>query len=196
MAQREYPNIRINDYLTLDQNSQDVHYEYLEGELRMLAGGSPDHSIISMNLAGILYNRLADKPCIAYNSDMQLQLSESRYVYPDITITCDPRDQEPEDKMVHYPTVILEVLSPSTENVDREKKLLYYQAHPTIQDYLMIDSRSILVEVYHREKSRWTHTRYGLQDEVEIESLGIQFFVRDIYNRTSLLKKESHPGQA
>ena len=52
MAQREYPNIRINDYLALDQNAQDVRYEYLEGELQMLAGGSPDHSIIAMNLAG------------------------------------------------------------------------------------------------------------------------------------------------
>jgi len=190
MAQREYPTIRIDDYLTLDRDSQDVRYEYLEGELRMLAGGSPDHSIIGMNLAGILYNALADKPCIAYNSDMQLQLSESRYIYPDIMITCDPRDQEPEDKRVHYPTVIIEVLSPSTEYVDRGKKLLYYQAHPTIQDYLMIDSRSVLVEVYHREKSRWTLARYGdLQDEVEIESLGGQFLVRDVYKRTSVVKK-------
>ena len=189
MAQREYPNIRINDYQLLDQNSQDVHYEYLEGELRMLAGGSPNHSIIGMNLAGILYNQLADTPCIAYNSDMQLQLSESRYVYPDITISCDPRDQEPEDKKIHYPSVIIEVLSPSTENVDRGKKLLYYQAHSSIQDYLMIDSQSILVEVYHREKSRWTLSRYELQDEVGIESLGIQFLVRDAYRRTSLIKK-------
>jgi Uma2 family endonuclease len=189
MAQREYPTIRVNDYLTLDQNSQDVRYEYPEGELRMQAGGSPDHSIIGMNLAGILYNELADTPYIAYNSDMQLQLSESRYVYPDITITCDPRDQEPEDKKLHYPTVIIEVLSSSTENVDRGKKLLYYQAHPTIQDYLMIDAQSILVEVSHREKSRWTLTRSGFQDEVEIESLGVQFLVRDAYRRTGLLKK-------
>lgn len=194
MAQREYPTIRINDYLALDQNSQDVHYEYLEGELRMLAGGSPNHSIIGMNLAGILYTQLADKPCIAYNSDMQLQLSESRYVYPDITITCDPRDQEPEDKKIHYPSVIIEVLSPSTENVDRGTKLLYYQAYPTIQDYLMIGSQSILVEVYHREKSRWTLSRYGLQDEVEIESLGITFLVHDVYKKTSLTRQTNTEG--
>src|SRR5450631_2950265 len=189
MAQREYPTIRINDYLALDQNSQDVHYEYLEGELRMLAGGSPNHSIIGMNLAGILYTQLADKPCIAYNSDMQLQLSESRYVYPDITITCDPRDQEPEDKKIHYPSIVVEVLSPGTETVDRGKKLLYYQAHPTIKDYILIDSQSILVQVYHREKSRWTLSTYGLKDEVPIENLEIQFSVKDAYEKTSLLRK-------
>lgn len=122
---------------------------------------------------------------------MQLQLSESRYVYPDITITCDPRDLEPEDKKLHYPSVIIEVLSPSTEAVDRGKKLLYYQAHPTIQDYIMIDSQSILVEVYHREKSRWSFSRYELHDEIEIESLGIQFLVRDAYKKTTLIRQAS-----
>ena len=87
--------------------------------------------------------------------------------------------------------MIIEVLSPSTEHIDRGKKLLYYQAHPTIQNYLMIDSQSIRVEVYYREKSRWVLSRYGLQDVVEVESLDIQFPVRDVYRRTSVLKKAS-----
>lgn len=189
MAQREYPNILINDYLALDQNSQDARYEYLEGELRMLAGGSADHSIITTNITGIFLQLLKDKPCIVYNVDMQLQLSESRYVYPDLTVTCDPRDQEPEDNRTHYPTVIAEVLSPSTEVIDRGQKLLYYQAHQTIRDYIMIGSQRILIEVYHREKGRWTHSTYGLRDEVLVESLAIQFSVMDAYERTSLLRK-------
>lgn len=129
MAQHEYPVIDREDYLKLDQNSQKARYEYLEGELRMLAGGSPDHSIITTNVTSILHQSLEDSHCIVYNSDMQLQLSESRYVYPDITVTCDPRDEEPEDKRIHYPTVVVEVLSPSTEIIDRGKKLLYYQAY-------------------------------------------------------------------
>jgi Uma2 family endonuclease len=189
MAQREYSNIDRDDYLVLDQNSQHARYEYLEGELRMLAGGSADHSIISTNLISIIHSLLEDTPCIVYNSDMQLQLSESRYVYPDITVTCDPRDQEPEDNRTHYPTVVIEVLSPSTEVVDRGKKLLYYQAHPTVQEYVMADSQSILVEVYHREKNRWTFTTHGLEDKIQLESLGIQFSVNDIYKRTRLLRQ-------
>ncbi len=120
---------------------------------------------------------------------MKLQLSESCYVYPDITITCDPRDQEPEDNQTHYPSVVVEVLSPGTEVVDRGKKLLYYQAHPTIQDYVMINSQRILVEVYQREKSRRVRSTYGLREEVPIESLGIQFSVKDAYEKTSLLRK-------
>lgn len=140
MAQGEYPTITINDYLTLDQNSQEARYEYLEGKLRMLAGSTADHSTITTNVTSILHGLLRGGPCKVYNVDMKLQLSESRYVYPDITITCDPRDQEPADNRTHYPTAVVEVLSPGTEMIDRGKKLLYYQAHPTIQDYIMIDS--------------------------------------------------------
>ena len=110
MAQREYPNITINDYLILDQNSQDARYEYLEGELRMLAGGSADHSTITTNLTGLFLQLVGDGPCKVYNADMQLQLAESRYVYPDLTITCDPSDEEPEDNRTHYPSIVVEVL--------------------------------------------------------------------------------------
>jgi Uma2 family endonuclease len=188
MAQREYPNITIDDYLTLDQNSQNARYEYLEGELRMLAGGSANHSIITTNLTGMLYGLLKDGPCLVLNNDMKLQLSESRYVYPDITITCDPRDQAPEDEMTHFPSVVVEVLSPSTVSVDRGKKLLYYQAHQTIQAYLLVDSQSILIEAYQREKGRWTFSTYGLEDELEVVCLGIRFSVSDVYKKTSLIK--------
>jgi Uma2 family endonuclease len=104
MAQEEYPDILLNDYLALDQNSQDARYEYLDGELRMLAGGSADHSTITTNLTGMLYGLLRGGPCKVYNVDMKLHLSESRYVYPDITITSDPRDQEPEGNRTHYPS--------------------------------------------------------------------------------------------
>ncbi len=188
MAQREYPTINIEDYLTLDKNSQHARYEYLEGELRMLAGGSADHSTITTNLTSILHRSLEDGPCKVYNSDMQLQLSESRYVYPDITVTCDPRDEEPEDDKTRYPSVVVEVLSPSTETIDRGKKLLYYQAHPTIQEYMLADSQSIRIEVYHRERGRWTFSTYGPEDEVQLESLGVWFPVGDAYKRTSLIK--------
>jgi Uma2 family endonuclease len=189
MAQREYPTIQRDDYLALYQNSQNARYEYLEGELRMLAGGSADHSIISTNLISILHRLLEDRPCIVYNSDMQLQLSESRYVYPDITVTCDPRDQEPEDNRTHYPSLVIEVLSLSTEVIDRGKKLLYYQAHPTIQKYIIADSQSIEIEVFQREQPRWTFSTYGVGDRVQLESLAIQFSVNDVYRRTSLIRK-------
>lgn len=190
MAQREYPTIQVDDYLALDQRSQNTRYEYLEGELRMLVGGSADHSTVTTNFTGILHRLLEDGDCKVYNSDMQLQLSESRYVYPDVTVSCDPRDQEPEDNRIHYPTLVVEVLSPSTEGVDRGKKLLYYQAHASIQEYVLADSQSILVEVYHRRgKNMWTFMTYQLGDEIELESLGVRFGVSDVYRKTALIRK-------
>ena len=188
MVQREYPTINREDYLLLDRNSQNARYEYLEGELKMLAGGSADHSTITTNLTSILHRLLEDGPCKVYNSDMQLQLSESRYVYPDITVTCDLRDETPEDNRTHYPSVVVEVLSPTTEAADRGKKLLYYQAHPTIQEYMLVDSQSMLVEVYHREKGRWSFSVHGSGDSVQLEAIGVRFFVNDAYKRTSLVK--------
>lgn len=188
MAQREYPNITRDDYLALDQNSLDARYEYLEGELRMLAGGSANHSTITTNLTSILHRLVENGPCKVYNSDMKLQLSESRYVYPDITVTCDPRDQAPEDEMTHFPSVVVEVLSPSTVSVDRGKKLLYYQAHPTIQAYLLVDSQSILIESYQRAKGIWTFSTHELEDEPELACLGVRFSVSDVYQKTSLIR--------
>lgn len=190
MAQYEYPVIDVEDYLRLDETSQKARYEYLEGELRMLAGGSSDHSIISINIASMLHQELLDSSCIVYNSDMKLQLSESRYVYPDVSVTCDPADTEPEDKRIHKPTIVVEVMSPSTESVDRGKKLLYYQAHPTIQDYILVDSQSILIEVYHHEKGRWTFSTHQLEDIVPVESIDFQFSVKEAYRKTSLLRKQ------
>ena len=120
---------------------------------------------------------------------MQLQLSETRYVYPDVTITCDARDEMPEDNKTHFPSVVIEVLSPGTEAIDRGKKLLYYQAHPTIQEYVIADSQSMLIEIYHRERGKWAFSTHEIGDEVRLASLDVQFAVHGIYERTSLIRK-------
>ena len=83
----------VEDYLILNKNSKDIRYEYLEGEIQMLAGGSPDHSIIIANLTATIKGPLKGSQCRVYNSDVQLKLSEKRYVFPDITIGCDERDR-------------------------------------------------------------------------------------------------------
>lgn len=185
MAQYEYPLMDVEDYLILDKNSQHARYEYLDGELRMLAGGSPYHSAIIAYLAATLDRYLGDSPCWIYNSDVQLQLSETRYVHPDIAVSCDERDHEAEDA-IHYPRLVIEVLSPSTEAVDRIKKLAYYRECPTIQEYIMVDSQSIHIEIYHREDNRWTLSTYGPDGIITLESLNIQFPIGEIYRRMKL----------
>ncbi len=108
MAQRKYLFMSVEDYLILNRNSKDMRYEYLNGDVRMLAGGSPDHSIIIANLTAAIKGPLKGNPCRVYNSDVQLKLSERRYVFPDITISCDERDKN-QKETIHYPLVVVEV---------------------------------------------------------------------------------------
>jgi Uma2 family endonuclease len=182
MAVYKYPTIDVEDYLMLDQNSKNARYEYLDGELRMLAGGSVYRSVIIANITSILNRLLEDSPCCVYNSDIRLQLSESRYVHPDVTVSCDQRDLEPND-MIHYPHLVVEVLSSSTETIDRGKKFLYYRECPTIQEYMMIDSQSVLVEVYHRKDGQWTLSTFRDGDMVRLESMDTQFPIDAIYRK-------------
>ncbi len=185
MAQYEFPMIDVEDYLILDKNSQHARYEYLDGELKMLAGGSPYHAAIIANLALEIGTFLKNSPCWTYNSDVQLQLSETRYVHPDVSVSCDERDHEAEDA-IRYPCLVIEVLSPGTEATDKIKKLNYYQECPTIQEYVMVDSQSIHIEVYHREDDGWRFHAYGPDSTVKLESLNIQFPIKNIYRGMNL----------
>jgi Uma2 family endonuclease len=185
MAQRKYSVMNVEDYLILNRNSKDTRYEYLDGEIRMLAGGSPDHSIIIANLTAAIKGSLKGSQCRVYNSDLQLRLSEKRYVFPDVTISCDERDRN-QKETIRHPRVVVEVLSPTTEATDRGKKAAYYRACPTIQEYMMVDSEEVFVEVHRREEERWTINTFEPGDTITLESLGIRFPIGDAYEGTSL----------
>jgi Uma2 family endonuclease len=185
MAQHKYSIMDVEDYLLLNKSSKNIRYEYLDGEIRMLAGGSPDHSIIIANLTATIKGPLRGSQCRVYNSDVQLQLSEKRYVYPDITVSCDERDQN-QKETIHYPRLVVEVLSPTTESTDRGKKAIYYRAYPTIQEYMMVDSEEVLVEVHRREEERWTINTFEAGDTIVLASLSIQFPIEEAYEGTSL----------
>lgn len=185
MALPQHPYIDIEDYLVLDQNSKNARYEYLDGELRMLAGGSTYHSAIIANLTAILGRSLENGPCWVYNSDIRLKLSEARYVYPDVSVSCDQRDKELDDT-IRYPCLVIEVLSPSTEAIDRGKKFIYYLESQVIQEYMMVDSQSIRIEVYHREEDGWKLHTFRPGNTVSLEILGIQFPIDAVYRDMKL----------
>jgi Uma2 family endonuclease len=185
MAQRKLLVMSVEDYLILNRNSKDMRYEYLDGDVRLLAGGSPDHSIIIANLTAAIKGPLKGRQCRVYNSDVQLKLTEKRYVYPDITISCDERDRN-QKETIHYPIVVVEVLSPTTEAIDRGKKAAYYRACPTIKEYMMVDAEEVFVEVHRLEEGRWTINNFEPGDTIRLESLGIKFPIEDAYEGTSL----------
>ncbi len=181
----QFPRIDVEDYLTLDNTSKTARYEYLDGALRMLAGGSPDHAIISNNVSGMLYSWLRKRPCIVYSSDVRFRLSESCYVYPDVTVSCDSRDRGKKDN-IQYPCLVVEVLSPSTQAVDRGEKLGYYLECPTLEEYILIGSQRKSVEIYHREEDSWRLRIYKPGSTIHLKSVNLEIAFDDIYEKTSL----------
>jgi Uma2 family endonuclease len=182
MALPEYRWVSVEEYLAID-NASDVRFEYVHGQLRMLAGGSRNHSLIAHNLHGLLHDHLRGTSCAAYTSDMRVQVAKDRYYYPDVTVSCDEND---EDNVLHSPRVVFEVLSPSTETTDRTEKLEAYRELPSIEDYVLVSSERQAVEVHHRDRKQnyWITRIYSPGDTVKIESLDAEFLMDEIYERT------------
>jgi Uma2 family endonuclease len=146
----------------------------------MMSGGSANHATISGNIYAILRSLLRGGQCRAYNSDMKVRVSEKRYLHPDVTVSCDSRDRGTTD-LIRSPRVVIEVLSPGTEARDRGRKLQSYLACPSIEEYFLVDFRSMRIEIYRKEQKKWTYDAFEGDDEVELASLGIRFPVVDAY---------------
>lgn len=184
-----YERMRLEEYFDLIERDPEHAYEYLDGRVYMMTGGSPDHSIIGSNLNGLLQSFLRGRRCIVYNSDVYVQLSEHYRVCPDVTVGCDPSDRGAQDA-IRYPTLVVEVLSPTTEARDRGQKSFRYRSCPSIQEYLLISSEFPLVEVFRREKQGfWSLYTLELDDTIELNSLDIRFPVADLYQNTSFLEE-------
>jgi Uma2 family endonuclease len=190
MALPYYPAMSVEEYFELDGSSED-RYEYIDGNIYMLAGGSPNHAVIGLNFGSMLKNLLRGRSCRVYNSDIYFQLAEKRqYVHPDISVSCNAEDHVDPDS-IKYPCLVAEVLSPSTEARDRGRKFGWYRACPSIQEYVLIASEYKEIQIYQREKNNlWTLRTFGPEDTVELTRLGVQFVVADVYEDTYFAEEE------
>jgi Uma2 family endonuclease len=177
----------VEEYLAFDQNSLDARYEFIDGLVTMLAGGTVNHSRISINLIVALNSLLRGKSCMVYNSDMRMSISATRYVYPDISVSCDPRDQEQGDSdIIQFPCVVFEVLSASTEAYDRGRKFDYYRACPALQEYVLVDTQLQAIDLYRRQtENLWTFHPFRSADEIELKSLNIRFPISSVYENVT-----------
>ena len=180
MALEHTPLMSVEEYFELEENNPDTRYEYIDGHVYMMAGGSANHATIGGNSLAILKSLLRGSSCRAYNSDMKVRVSEKRYFHPDVTVTCDPRDRGTVD-FIQSPRLVVEVLSPSTEAYDRGRRLQWYLACPSIEEYLLVDSRTMRIERYRKEQKKWIYDAFEADDEVELKSLRVRFSVADAY---------------
>lgn len=189
VAQREPYSMTLDEYFELMRKNPDTKYEYLDGQVYLMAGGTANHARISTNVVRQLEDALGDGPCVVYNSDLSVRLSESRYVFPDATVTCDESDQG-EVTTIRSPRVIVEVLSGSTEGYDRGRKFAYYRQCPILEEYVLVATDHQAVEVFRCTENGWTaYYAYALGDAVELVSIGVKIPITAFYRRTTV--KES-----
>ena len=191
MALEHTPTMSVEEYFALEENNPDTRYEYLDGYVYMMSGGSANHATISGNIYAILKSLLRGGPCRVYNSDMRVRVSEKRYFHPDVTVTCDSRDRGTAD-LIQSPRVVVEVLSPSTETHDRGRKLQCYLSYPSVEEYLLVDSRTMRVEIYRKEQKRWIYDAFAADEEIVLASLGVRFPVADAYEDVIFEKEENN----
>ena len=180
MALEHTPTMSVEQYFELEENSPDTRYEYSDGYVYMMSGGSANHAAISGNIYAILRSFLRGSQCRVYNSDMKVRVSEKQYFHPDLTVSCDPYDRGTVS-VIRSPRLVVEVLSPSTEARDRGRKLQCYLACPTIEEYLLVDARSMRIEIYRKEQKKWIYEAFEDDDEVKLNALNVRFPIEDAY---------------
>jgi Uma2 family endonuclease len=129
------------------------------------------------------------KPCQPFNSDMKVlpRGSENPSYYPDVTVTCNQEDFQHNSKVIHFPRLIIEVLSPTTYNRDRSEKMYDYQACSSLQEYMLISTHHQEIEVHHREsEDKWEFTRYRHGHIVTLASVELSISISDIYDGTAV----------
>ena len=169
-------------YLQLEEHS-DIKHEFYQGEIFAMAGGTFHHARIGGNIFVIFSMKLRGKSCQPMNNDMRVRTPSGLDTYPDISIYCNQPELVDNQRTLLNPSVIIEVLSPSTRNYDRSEKFWHYRTIPTLQDYLLVDSEKVFVEHFRRiDKSEWILHDYMQREEtIILSSIGEHLDLTDVY---------------
>ncbi|WP_373530625.1 Uma2 family endonuclease [Nostoc sp.] len=179
--------ISPEEYLEGEKVSQ-IKHEYIDGQVYAMAGASDAHVTVVGNLFILLRNHLRGSDCRVYMLDMKAQIDViNRYFYPDMMVTCDTRDREFE-YFKCYPSLIIEVLSESTEGFDRGKKFASYRHLESLQEYVLISPQQMSVECFRRnEEGQWVLYLYEKGEEVHLASVDFRCAIAEIYEDVLLV---------
>ena len=181
-AAEQYEVVSVADYLAAEEEAQ-MRHEYVGGVVHAMAGETRAHNEIAQNIAFAIRQRLKGGPCKLYFEDVKLHLTPASgdiFYYPDLMVTCDPRDTHP--LWVEHPKLIIEVLSPSTESVDRREKLFAYRFIDTLEEYVLVEQDKARVRVHRRADPLWTcETFEGVEAAAVFRSIELTCPLREIY---------------
>jgi Uma2 family endonuclease len=171
------------EYLALERKSE-TRNEYYNGEIFAMAGASREHNLIAGNVNAEIRDQILDRPCESYPSDMRVSIEATGlYTYPDVSVVCgEPRFEDSEVDTLLNPTVIIEVLSPTTEAYDRGVKFRHYRRVGSLREFVLISQDRMMVERYTRRGNDWVLSDLTDPDQVlNLESIGCQIPVDRIY---------------
>ncbi|MEO0396579.1 MAG: Uma2 family endonuclease [Cyanobacteria bacterium P01_A01_bin.137] len=173
------------EYLSLEHENA-IRHEYRQGLVYAMAGGSDDHSRISINFLTALNIHLRDGDCQFFSGDVKVNYADTFFYYPDAFVTCDPRDRK--DRYVkRYPRLITEVLSPSTADFDRGDKFKDYALLNSLEEYVLIDQDILKVECFRRiGDQQWDTVIYSIGEPITFKSIGLELPIEELYRGTSI----------
>jgi Uma2 family endonuclease len=174
----------IQEYLELERQTG-IKYQYDGGEVFAMAGRTTEHSLIGNNMGSELRRVLKKRPCSAYNSDLKIAISEEKYRYADASVICGPVEfYEENPEAAKNPVLIVEVLSESSESYDRGEKFKTYRQIPSFQEYVLIEQRFPLVEVFYKvDDKTWEYRVYEQLDQtVVFSSIEAEIPMEEIYS--------------
>jgi Uma2 family endonuclease len=174
------------EYFAWEEQQLERH-ELIDGQVYAMTGGTVNHSRIGVKFGALLDSHLSDTNCQTLNSDCRVNIVESNnYTYPDLSVTCDDRDKTT-TKYITYPCLLVEVLSQSTEAYDRGGKFRMYRQNPILQDYVLVSSEKMEVDLYRKtESGSWEIINYQAGDTIELKSVNLTFPIERIYEGISL----------
>jgi Uma2 family endonuclease len=158
----------IEEYLELENAATEKH-EYYQGEIFAMSGARLQHNIVAGNLFAMLWNKLKGKPCKPYNSDIRIHIEKNTlFIYPDISVICgEPESLNNDGLNFLNPTIIFEVLSPSTRNYDRDAKFKLYQDIPALKEYILVEPEAVSIEAWRiNDAGTWELKTYNALAEI------------------------------
>lgn len=173
------------EYLELEETSP-VKHEFMDGHVWAMAGGSPDHAAMAVNVAALLREQLRGRPCRVFSSDLRVRvLATGLGTYPDVTVVCDEMQSDPADPKGHTvinPRLVVEVLSPSTEEYDRGEKLAAYKQVGSLEEIVLVAHDARRLEMWRREGDSWALDVAHGDQVARLPALACELPLHEVYD--------------
>jgi Uma2 family endonuclease len=198
MSTVEKRRLTPEEYLAIERKAE-FKSEFYRGEMFAMAGASRRHNLIGLNIASSLLRQFAGRSCEAYHTDMRVRVTATGLnTYPDVTVVCGKREflDSHEDTLLN-PTVLFEVLSPSTESYDRGRKFDHYAQVESLQEYVIVAQAKPYVVRFTREADEeWRVRMFSeLSDSVDFASIGCKLSLSEIYDRVEFAAEDGDEAE-